>query len=113
MSNAGAAISNVRWTLMRDGTEVVPQLSLTQGSGCPYLYSYYNNLPIMVTLYDSYSILNITADDQLNGIMVECSLISDTVERETIPIQITRKSLRKKHNNNCMYYCIRATIISY
>ena len=91
-SNDGAALSNVRWTLMRDSIEVIPQLTLTQGSGCPYLYRYYNNLPIMVALYNSYSMLNTTADSQLHGIMVECLLVSNTVERENIPIQITRKS---------------------
>lgn len=92
-SNDGATLSNVRWTLMRDSAEVIPQLALTQGSGCPYLHRYYNNLPILVTLYDSYSTLNITADDQLQGIMVECLLLSNTIERERIPIQIIRKSI--------------------
>ena len=92
-SNDGAALSNVRWTLMRDSIEIIPQLALTQGSGCPYLYRHYNNLPIIVVLYDSYSTLNVTADSQLHGIMVECLLVSNTVERENIPILITRKSI--------------------
>ena len=90
---AAAALSNVRWTLMRDGVEVIPQLTLTQGSGCPYLYRHYNNQPIMVTLQNSYSTLNVTADSQLQGIMVECLLVTDTaaVERESVPVQIMRK----------------------
>ena len=82
--NDGTAVSNVHWTLTRDRIEVIPQLTLTQGSGCPCLHRNYNNLPITVTLYNSYSTLNVTADSQLQGLMVECLLISSTVERETI-----------------------------
>jgi hypothetical protein len=93
-SNDGAALSNVRWTLTRDSIEVIPQLTLTQGSGCPNLYRHYNSLPIMVTLYNSYSTLNVTADGQLHGITVECLLVSSTVERANIPIRITRKSIK-------------------
>ena len=98
---AAAALSNVRWTLMRDGVEVIPQLTLTQGSGCPYLYRHYNNLPIMVTLHNLYSTLNVTADNQLHGIVVECLLVSDTaaLERESVSIQITRKSMQKLIHN--------------
>ena len=91
-SNTGASISSIRWKLLRDGTDVIPQLSLSQG-GCSHFYSRYNNLPILVTLYDLYSTLNITADNQLHGLTVECILISDTVERETLQIHITRKLL--------------------
>ena len=89
-STAGASISNIRWKLLRDGTEVIPQLALSQ-DGCSYLYSHYNSLPILITLYNSYSTLNITADEQLDGLSVECLLVSDTVERETLQIQIMRK----------------------
>ena len=94
-SNTGATVSNVRWRLTRStgGSDVIPQLSLSQSSRCSYLYSRYNNLPILVTLYNSYSTLNITADDQLDGLMTECVLVSDTTERETIQIQITRMSV--------------------
>lgn len=92
-SESGGTVSNVRWRLTEhDDTDVVPQLSLTRGRGCPHLYDYYNSHLIMVTLYDSYSTLNITADGQLHGLVVECVLISDTVEREALQIQITRKS---------------------
>lgn len=92
-SNDGVSLLNVRWTLTRDTIQVIPQLTLTQGSGCPYLYRHYNNLPIMVTLYNTYSTLNITADNQLQGITVECLLVSSTmpVERANMPIQITRE----------------------
>ena len=90
----GGTVSNVRWRLTHDGTDVVPQLALTQGRGCPHLYEYYNRHLIMITLYDSYSTLNVTADDQLDGLVVECVLISDTVETEMLQIQITRKSIK-------------------
>lgn len=58
----------------------------------------------MVTLYNTYSTLNITADNQLHGITVECLLVSSTVERANMPIQITRESMTKlavhyMHNN--------------
>jgi hypothetical protein len=86
---------NVRWRLTEpDGTDVVsPPLALTHGRGCPHLNGYYNTHFIMVTLYDTYSILNISADGQLHGLVVECVLISDTVEREAVQIQIARKSI--------------------
>ena len=95
-SDSGATVSNVRWKLIRSSTDLVPGLALTQGQGCSHQYNYYNNLPIMVTLYDSYSTLNITADDQLNGLMVECLLVlSDgRAEIESLQIQITRKSIK-------------------
>ena len=86
----------------RDTTEVVSQFTLTQGSGCSYLYRHYNNLPIVVTLYNTYSTLNITADNQLQGITVECVLVSSTVERANMPIQITRES--RTLVVQCMYY---------
>jgi hypothetical protein len=93
-SNDGTTHSNVRWTLTRDGIEVIPQLTLTQGSGCHNLSRHYNSLPIMVTLCNSYSTLNVTADGRLHGITVECLLVSSTVERANVPIQITRKPIK-------------------
>ncbi len=87
---SGGTVMNVRWRLTEpDGTDVVsPPLALTHGRGCPHLNGYYNTHFIMVTLYDTYSTLNISADGQLHGLVVECVLISDTVERETVQIQI-------------------------
>ena len=104
-SESETTVSNVRWKLIRSGTDLVPGLALTQGQGCSHWYNYYNNLPIVVTLYDSYSTLNITADNQLNGLMVECLLVlSDgRVERESLQIQITRKSIKVMQ---CKFYRI-------
>ena len=103
-SASGGTVSSVRWRLTRDGTDVVPQLALTQGRGCPRLYEYYNGHLIVITLCDSYSTLNITADDQLDGLVVECVLlISDAVEREMLQIQIIRKSIKKHVNLQYSY----------
>ena len=102
---SGGTVTNVRWRLtdghtdvrwrLTDGhTDVLSSpLALTQGRGCPQLNDYYNSHLIVATLYDSYSTLNITADGQLHGLIIECVLISDNmpVERETLQIQITRK----------------------
>ena len=91
---SGGTVTNVRWRLTDGRTDVLSSpLALTRGGGCPQLNDYYNSHLIVATLYDSYSILNITADDQLHGLIIECVLISDNmpVERETLQIQITRK----------------------
>ena len=92
---SGGTVTNVRWRLTEsDGrTDVLSSpLALTQGRGCPQLNGYYNSHLIVATLYDSYSTLNITADGQLYGLIIECVLISDImVETETLQIQITRK----------------------
>ena len=93
--NASNDLLSVRWILIRGSSEVIIELALTESSRCPNLYEHYNNLPIVVTLYNSYSTLNITADDQLHGLMVECLpvIIGIPPKAETIPIQIARKSL--------------------
>lgn len=97
-SESGGTVANARWRLTEsDGrTDVLSSpLALTQGRGCPQLNGYYNSHLIVATLYESYSTLNITADGQLHGLIVECVLISDMVETETLQIQITRKSINR------------------
>ena len=89
--NDGGSISHVRWTLKR-GTTDLRQLTLAR-NGCLTEYRHYNSLQITATLCDSYmySTLNVTADNQLHG-MVECFIFDHDNLKATIPIRITRKS---------------------
>ena len=95
IASTSGAVTSIRWRLRRDGTDVVPQLALTQGSGCSHTYSHYGHVPITTTLHDSYSTLNVTADHSLDGLVVECLLVisSGAVQRETQQIRIVRKSV--------------------
>ena len=85
--NDGGNILHVRWTLKR-GTTNLRQLTLAR-NGCLTEYRHYNSLPIIVTLGDSYSTLNVTADNQLHGIVVEYLILHSP--KATVPIRITRK----------------------
>ena len=85
--NDGGNILHVRWTLKR-GTTNLRQLTLAR-NGCLTEYRHYNSLPIIMTLGDSYSTLNVTADNQLHGIVVECFILHSP--KATMPIRITRK----------------------
>ena len=91
-SSTGDTVTNVRWRLIRDGTSVIPQLTLSQGES-PLRDSNYNGHLITVTLLSTFSTFNTTAIDQLNGLILECALVSDTIEQETLQIQIARKLL--------------------
>ena len=89
-------ISSVRWRLTRNGADVIPQIALIQQIGpCSHRTSSYGDdheTVIAVTLCTALSTLNVTASDQLDGIVVECLLITPGVsDVQTLPIRITRK----------------------
>lgn len=92
-----SGVASVRWRLTRNGADVISQISLTQGGSgdCSHAdVSDYGDYAILVTLCASYSTLNTTANNQLDGIQVECLLIAigQMVDVETLQIQITRTS---------------------
>ena len=111
--STGSSIGGVRWQFLRDGTSVIPQISLAQGSDCLHTTSSYGGQDIIVTLCSSFSTLSTVASDQLNGIHVECILISGAgTEREIILVEVIRKlslSILAVKAHACMLHCIVCT----